>query len=192
MLHLYDHWTRLINCLVASSHEIWTAAPDYFLQKRSQKSFHSYWRCPSAFWRCCKSVTVTKTCEILVRIFGGLEFGLSVACNICCGGAEYVSVFDIKKTGKCRKKLLLEPNPFMNDKYVANVLIIQKKRAGDPNSCPDDSDPGGSITFEFFQPVFFQTGERLDIDVPEQCPACLPLFNFKWFSSQNNRCLRDC
>jgi hypothetical protein len=101
------------------------------------------------------------------KFFGGPEFGPPVTCNNCCGGAEYVSVFDPMAPDKCKKKLPLEPNPFKNDKYLGNVLIIQERRPGEPNSCPDDTAAGGSITFDFCEPVFFQTLELLDVDFAE-------------------------
>jgi hypothetical protein len=73
------------------------------------------------------------------------------------GGTEHVSVFDTTEPDNCRKTVRLELNPYKNDKYDGNVLIVQERRAGEPNSCPLDSGAGGSISFEFCQPVFFQS-----------------------------------
>jgi hypothetical protein len=48
--------------------------------------------------------------------------------------------------------------------YLGNVLIIQEKGKNEPNSCPDDSAAGGTISFDFCEPVSFQFLQLLDID----------------------------
>ena len=61
-----------------------------------------------------------------------------------------------------------QPNPFKNDKYLGNVLIIQEKSNGNEiNSCLDDSANGGYIMFEFCQAVTFKVGGILDGDGAE-------------------------
>ena len=59
------------------------------------------------------------------------------------------------------------PNPNVNNVYLGNVLIIQEKGSNEPQSCPDDSAYGGTITFEFCETIFFQSGQFMDIDSPE-------------------------
>jgi hypothetical protein len=50
--------------------------------------------------------------------------------------------------------------------YLGNVLIIQEKGDNEPLSCPDDSAAGGTISFDFCEPVIchFQAGQLLDVD----------------------------
>ncbi|KAL3939590.1 MAG: hypothetical protein SGARI_001314, partial [Bacillariaceae sp.] len=89
-------------------------------------------------------------------------------CNDCCGGGPYM----MKHTsGGCQ--YLYEngqkiPNPYKNDEYLGNVLVIQEKRSSNEmNSCPDDTGRGGYIMFEFCQPVTVNAGRLLDVDGAE-------------------------
>jgi hypothetical protein len=53
-----------------------------------------------------------------------------------------------------------QDNPYKNDKPLGNVLIIQESN----KACQDDSASGGTIKFEFCQPVAVRMAELLDVD----------------------------
>jgi hypothetical protein len=93
--------------------------------------------------------------------------GPDVSCADCCGGGPFLMY---KSGGQCVLKGGVEQaNPYKNDKYLGNVLIIQEKYniANEMQSCPDDTGSGGYILFEFCEPVTFNTGSLLDVDAAE-------------------------
>jgi hypothetical protein len=96
------------------------------------------------------------------KFFGGPQFGGPVSCSDCCGGAPFESAYDTNAANDCRE--LVPQTPNINDVYLGNVLIIQEKGDNEPDSCPDDSNVGGTITFDFCEPVSFQSLQLLDID----------------------------
>lgn len=99
------------------------------------------------------------------KFFGGPEFVGPVSCSECCGGAPFESVYDTNAANDCREMVPQTTNPNINDVYLGNVLIIQEKGDNnEPDSCPDDSNVGGTITFDFCEPVSFQSLQLLDID----------------------------
>jgi hypothetical protein len=96
------------------------------------------------------------------KFFNGPQFGPLASCSDCCGGAPFESVFDEDEPNNCRETQI--PNRNINDVYIGNILIIQEKGTNEPFSCPDDSAAGGTITFDFCEPVIFKSSQLLDID----------------------------
>ncbi|KAL3923230.1 MAG: hypothetical protein SGILL_001775, partial [Bacillariaceae sp.] len=93
-------------------------------------------------------------------------------CNDCCGGGPYMMEYD-KNSKSCYYDYdsagNLIDNPYKNDKYLGNVLILQEYHAKgsdalEMESCPDDTGKGGYIMFEFCQPVNVNAGRLLDVD----------------------------
>ncbi|KAL3914431.1 MAG: hypothetical protein SGARI_000124 [Bacillariaceae sp.] len=96
--------------------------------------------------------------------------GPNKSCNDCCGGGPHMMKHS---NGGCQfiydgngEKI---DNPYKNDHYLGNVLIIQEYHAkgsdaAEMNSCPDDTGKGGYIMFEFCQPVSVNAGRLLDVD----------------------------
>jgi hypothetical protein len=107
------------------------------------------------------------------KFFGGPEFGGPVFCSDCCGGAPFESAYDTNAANDCRELVPQTPNPNINDVHLGNVLIIQEEGDNEPDSCPDDSNVGGTITFDFCEPVSFQSLQLLDITVSQH--VTLPL-----------------
>lgn len=91
------------------------------------------------------------------KFFGGPQLGGPVSCSDCCGGAPFESVFDANAPNDCRELVPPTPNSNVNNAYLGNVLIIQEKGDNEPLSCPDDSYAGGTITFDFCDPVILQS-----------------------------------
>jgi len=84
-----------------------------------------------------------------------------------CGGGEFL----MKKTNKkCEyvydKMGNRQDNPWKNDKPLGNVLIIQETN----KDCADDSQQGGTITFDFKQPATVNLAKLLDVDESENTP----------------------
>jgi hypothetical protein len=92
--------------------------------------------------------------------------GPNVNCWDCCGGGPFlmdlIMGLCVYKNGK------QTPNPYKNDKYLGNVLVIQEFQGGtnqqEMNSCPDDSAYGGIIKFQFCKPVTFKAAGLFDIN----------------------------
>jgi hypothetical protein len=101
--------------------------------------------------------------------FGKNSKGQQVTCHDCCGGGEFLMDF---KNGQCvLRNGVQTPNPYVNDKYLGNVLILQEYQGGtdaqEMNACPDDTGKGGYIQFDFCQPVDVKAGRLLDVDGAE-------------------------
>jgi hypothetical protein len=90
----------------------------------------------------------------------------------CCGGGPYKMTHTSSGCEFIYENGQKIDNPYKNDKYLGNVLIIQEfhargSDAAEMNSCPDDTGLGGYIEFEFCQPVSVNAGRLLDVDGAE-------------------------
>ncbi|KAL3941604.1 MAG: hypothetical protein SGARI_000541 [Bacillariaceae sp.] len=93
-----------------------------------------------------------------------------VKCKDCCGGGPFLMEHTSGST--CVNTTTpATPNPYVNDQYLGNVLILQEYQGGNHESemgeCPDDTGKGGYILFEFCQAVDVIAGRLLDVDGAE-------------------------
>jgi hypothetical protein len=91
-----------------------------------------------------------------------------IKCLNCCGGGPFVMEYNASSKPPCQLKNGIETvNPYVNDKPLGNVLVIQERTIDvnddDNKACPHDSPNGGYIMFEFCQPVTLQRGSFLSL-----------------------------